>query len=103
MKHEYVMVAVGAVSTLLAMGTALADPTADLIKLDRDWGAAGVKGDAAAVGKLLADNLVSVDNEGVRNKQAELAMVKARSAAIYRRPSAWSGSNRWLKADRAPS
>ena len=77
MRHGHVMVAIGALSTLLVVGTVRADDTADLIKLDRDWGAAGIKGDAAAVGKLLADDVVSVDNEAVRDKQGELAMVKA--------------------------
>ncbi len=54
-------------------GTAVADDKADLIAQDKAWGAAGVKGDREAVAKLLADNLVSVSNEGVTDKKGELA------------------------------
>jgi hypothetical protein len=54
-------------------GTAYADDQADLIARDKAWGAAGVKGDREAVAKLLADNLVSVSDEGVTDKKGELA------------------------------
>lgn len=53
--------------------TAYADDKADLIARDKAWGAAGVKGDVEAVGKLLADNLVSVSDQGVTDKKGELA------------------------------
>ena len=69
-----------------AAGTAFADSTADLIQLDRNWGAAGIKGDAAAVAKLLADDLVSVDGEAVRDKKGELALVKAEPAGTQYEP-----------------
>jgi hypothetical protein len=36
------MIAVGALSTLLVVGTVRADDKADLIELDGDWGAAGI-------------------------------------------------------------
>jgi hypothetical protein len=59
---------------LAAFGaTASADDTADLIAQDMAWGAAGTKGDTAAVSKLLADNLVSVSPQGVTDKKGELA------------------------------
>lgn len=60
----------------LAAGVARADATADLIALDKQWGAAGGKGDTAAMAKLLADNLVSVDQDGIRGKKDELALAK---------------------------
>jgi hypothetical protein len=62
-------------ATLLVLGAvpALADDTAALIALDKQWGEAGSKGDTAAVAKLLADNLVSVTEAGVRGKKEELA------------------------------
>ena len=53
--------------------TAYADDKADLIARDKAWGAAGVKGDLEAVAKLLADNLVSVSDQGVTDKKGELA------------------------------
>ena len=52
---------------------ASADDKADLIARDKAWGAAGTKGDAEAVAKILADNLVSVSNKGVTDKKGELA------------------------------
>ena len=78
--------AIVALAALLAAGTVRADATADLIKLDRDWGAAGIKGDAAAVGKLLADDVVSVDGESVRDKKGELALVKSEPAGTQYEP-----------------
>ena len=53
--------------------TAYADDKTDLIARDKAWGAAGVKGDKEAVAKLLADNLVSVSDQGVTDKKGEVA------------------------------
>ncbi|HEX5650566.1 MAG TPA: nuclear transport factor 2 family protein [Steroidobacteraceae bacterium] len=78
--------AAGTLVVLLAAGAAHADTTADLIELDRQWGAAGTKGDVDAVGKLLADGLVSVDAEGVRDKKGELALVKPEPAGTAYEP-----------------
>ena len=60
-----------------AGASANADDTADLIAQDKAWGAAGTKGDRDAVAKFLADELVSVDEAGIRNKQAELGVTQA--------------------------
>ena len=54
-------------------GIATADTTADLIALDKQWGNSGITGDTAAAGKLLADNLVAVDQNGVTDKKGQLA------------------------------
>lgn len=72
MKHVIATLLAG---TLLAgPGTiARADDTADLIAQDKAWAAAGMKGDRDAIAKLLADDLVSVDEKGVRDKKGELA------------------------------
>jgi hypothetical protein len=86
LRHGQMLSAVGALLALFAAGTAFADSTADLIQLDRSWGAAGIKGDAAAVAKLLADDLVSVDGEAVRDKKGELALVKAEPAGTQYEP-----------------
>ena len=53
-----------------------ADDTADVIQRDKDWGAAGTKGDTTAAGKFLADNLVSVSGKGVTDKKGDLAATK---------------------------
>ena len=75
-------------ATVLALfgGTASADTTADLIALDMQWGAAGIKGDTVAVGKLLADTLVSVDETGVKDKKGDLAGTTAEPAGTKYEP-----------------
>ena len=62
----------GIACTLIAFGAA-ADDTATLIDLDKQWGAAGTKGDTDAVRKLLSDKLVSVSPEGITDLNGELA------------------------------
>jgi hypothetical protein len=58
---------------LLFVGvSAGADDSAALIDLDKQWGEAGVKGDTSVAVRILADNLLSVTENGVRGKQAEL-------------------------------
>jgi hypothetical protein len=88
-------------ATLLAAvgATASADDTADLIAQDRAWGAAGTKGDTDAVAKLLADNLVSVSESGVRGKQGELADTKPAPAGTQYEPTDYKVT--FLNADTA--
>ena len=72
---------------LAAFGAmASADDTADLIAKDTAWGAAGTKGDTAAVAKLLADNLVSVSGQGVTDKKGELAATEPAPAGTTYEP-----------------
>ena len=85
LQRHHLTVAATLAATLFA-GVAQADATADLIELDRQWGAAGTKGDTDAVAKLLSDDLVSVDAERVGGKKDELAMVKAEPAGTRYEP-----------------
>ena len=64
-----------AIAMLLLVFAANASPddTDALIKLDKQWGESGVKGDTTVAAKLLADKVVSVTPKGVRGKQGELA------------------------------
>jgi hypothetical protein len=79
--------AIAAVMALaLDAGAARADTTADLTALDKQWGAAGMKGDAAAAGKLLADNLVSVSDTGITDKKGELAAMTPPPAGTMYEP-----------------
>ena len=71
--QRYTTTVLAGVLLVLFGATAGADDTADLIAQDMAWGAAGTKGDTAAVAKLLADNLVSVSGQGVTDKKGELA------------------------------
>ena len=80
------MLASSALAAVLSAGVVRADATADLIKLDKEWGATGIKGDAAAMSKLLADDLVSVDQDGIRDKKDELAAVKPEPAGTQYEP-----------------
>jgi Domain of unknown function (DUF4440) len=82
MKHVTAIVVFGAALAAFAT-SARADDRADLIALDKAWGEAGVKGDNAAVAKLLDDGLVSVSEDGVRDKQGELADNQAPAGATY--------------------
>lgn len=86
MRRLALVLAVAACAAPLLAGTARADSTTDLIELDRQWGAAGTRGDVDAVAKLLADDLVSVDAERVGGKKEELAMVKAEPAGTRYEP-----------------
>jgi ketosteroid isomerase-like protein len=73
MKHLTATILAGAL--LAGWGTtAHADDTADLIAQDKAWAAAATKGDRDAIAKFLADNLVSVDQKGVRDKKEDLAV-----------------------------
>ena len=87
--------------TLLAAFCApsIADDTADLIAQDKAWGAAGTKGDRDAVAKFLADDLVSVDGDGVRNKPAEIAVTEAAPAGSQYEPTDYKVT--FLNADTA--
>ncbi len=72
---------------LAAFGAiASADDTADVIAGDKAWGAAGTKGDADAAAKLLADDLISVSEEGVTGKKGELAAIKPAPAGTQYDP-----------------
>jgi hypothetical protein len=63
-----------------------ADDTEALIGLDKQWGESAVKGDTNGVAKLLADKAVSVSEDGIRGKQAELAALKPEPAGTRYEP-----------------
>ena len=66
------------VGMLLIMfaATAGADDKDALIALDKQWGEAVGKGDRTAAAKFIADNSVSVDDKGMKNKQQQIADIK---------------------------
>ena len=77
------------VATFLVMFTAAAyaaDDTETLIALDKQWGESIVKGDATVSEKLLADKVVSVDENGVIGRQAMLADIKPAPAGTRYEP-----------------
>ncbi|MFC4311411.1 nuclear transport factor 2 family protein [Steroidobacter flavus] len=65
---------------ILCAANAHADDKASLIALDKQWGEAVGKGDKTAAAKIVADNSVSVDEHGMKNKQQQLDDIKAAPA-----------------------
>jgi hypothetical protein len=77
------------VATLLVVFAAAAhaaDDTDALIALDKQWGESAVKGDPTVSAKLLADKVVSVDENGVIGKQGMLAATKPAPAGTRYEP-----------------
>lgn len=70
------------VGTLLIMfaANAGADDKGALIALDKQWGEAVGKGDKIAATKFIADNSVSVDDKGLKNKQQQIDDIKPAAA-----------------------
>lgn len=78
-----------AIATCLVMFTAAAyaaDDTEALIALDKQWGESTMRGDKTVSEKLLADKVVSVDENGVMGKQAMLAGIKPAPAGARYEP-----------------
>ena len=63
-----------------------ADDTEALIALDKQWGESATKGDKTVSEKLLADKVVSVDENGVIGKQAMVAAIKPAPAGTHYEP-----------------
>jgi hypothetical protein len=90
------------IATCLVMFTGAAraaDDTQTLIALDKQWGESAVKGDKTVSEKLLADTVVSVDENGVIGKQAMLADLKPAPAGTHYEPTDYKVT--FLNADTA--
>lgn len=61
---------------ILFAANAVADDKEALIALDKQWGEAVGKGDRTAAAKFIADNAVSIDDQGMKNKQQQIADIK---------------------------
>ena len=80
------------VATLLVMFAATAraaDDTDALIALDKQWGESVLTGDKTVSAKLLADKIVSVDQNGVMGKQEMLADIKPAPAGSRYEPTGY--------------
>src|SRR6516162_10692634 len=80
------------VATFLVMFAAAAyaaDDTETLIALDKQWGESAIKGDTTVSAKLLADKVVSVDENGVMGKQAMIADIKPAPAGTRYEPTGY--------------
>jgi hypothetical protein len=79
---------IAGMTSLIAFASAAhaADETQALIALDKQWGESIVKGDPAVSEKLLADKVVSVDENGTMGKQAILADIKPAPAGTRYEP-----------------
>jgi hypothetical protein len=76
MKRLYALTLPAVVVAAFVMAAPLQDQDA-LIALDRQWGEAGMKGDKAALGKLVADDAVLVDGTGIMGKAEGIAANEA--------------------------
>jgi hypothetical protein len=86
MRHFFVAAATVLAMLAVTASAHAANDTDALIALDRQWGESGIKGETAAATKLLADKLVSVTEQGVRDKQGELADMKPEPAGTRYEP-----------------
>ena len=80
------MIAISTCLVMFAAAAYAADDKETLISLDKQWGESAVKGDKTVSEKLLADKVVSVDENGVMGKQAMLADLKPAPAGTRYEP-----------------
>ena len=81
-----ILVTVATSLVMFAAAARAADDTEALIALDKQWGESVVKGDKTVSEKLLADKVVSVDENGVIGRQAMLADIKPAPAGTRYEP-----------------
>jgi hypothetical protein len=84
-----VLVTVATVLVMFAATAYAADDTEALIALDKQWGESAIKGDKTVSEKLLADTVVSVDENGVMGKQAMIADIKPAPAGTRYEPTGY--------------
>ena len=84
-----ILVTVATSLVMFAAAARAADDTEALIALDKQWGESAVKGDKTVSEKLLADKVVSVDENGVMGKEAMLAGLKAAPAGTRYEPTSF--------------
>jgi hypothetical protein len=84
-----VLVTVATFLVMFAGAAYAADDTEALIALDKQWGESIVKGDTTVSAKLLADKIVSVDQNGVMGKQEMLADIKPAPAGTRYEPTGY--------------
>jgi hypothetical protein len=74
---------------MFAVAARAADETETLIALDKQWGESIVKGDKTVSEKLLAEKVISVDENGVMGKQAVVADIKPAPAGTRYEPTGY--------------
>ena len=81
-----ILVSIAMCLVMFAAAAYAADDKETLIALDKQWGESAVKGDKTVSEKLLAEKVVSVDENGVMGKQAMLAGLKPAPAGTHYEP-----------------
>ena len=84
-----VLVTVATFLVMFAAAARAADDTEALIALDKQWGESVLTGDKTVSAKLLADKIVSVDQNGVMGKQEMLADIKPAPAGSRYEPTGY--------------
>jgi len=83
------LVTVATFLVMFAAAARAADDTEALIALDKQWGESVLTGDKTVSAKLLADKIVSVDQNGVMGKQEMLADIKPAPAGTRYEPTGY--------------
>jgi hypothetical protein len=83
------LVTVATFLVMFAAAARAADDTEALIALDKQWGESVLTGDKTVSAKLLADKIVSVDQNGVMGKQEMLADIKPAPAGSRYEPTGY--------------
>ena len=83
------LVTVATFLVMFAAAARAADDTEALIALDKHWGESVLTGDKTVSAKLLADKIVSVDQNGVMGKQEMLADIKPAPAGSRYEPTGY--------------
>ncbi len=84
-----ILISLATFSVLVSAAAYAADDTQTLIALDKQWGESITKGDKTVSEKLLADNIVSVDENGMMGRSAMLADIKPAPAGTRYEPTAY--------------
>lgn len=88
-KMKSMVVTVATFLVMFAAAAHAADDTETLIALDKQWGESAIKGDTTVSAKLLADKVVSVDENGVMGKPAMIADIKPAPAGTRYEPTGY--------------
>ena len=87
-----ILVTVATSLVVFAAAAYAADDTDTLIALDKQWGESIIKGDKTVSEKLLADKVVSVDENGFMGTQAMIADIKPAPSGTRYEPTGYKVS-----------
>src|ERR1700741_3897644 len=87
-----ILVTVATALVMFAAAAHAADDTEALLARDKQWGESIIKGDKTVSEKLLADKVVSVDENGFMGRQAMIADIKPAPSGTRYEPTGYKVS-----------